>query len=109
MKSICNKRCNEMEILKLLYEFLLTGSILSKIRSLVVVLFLGLLGLKYLKIRKERKKISTQDDSYRIESIYKKNENGLYPWEVDEDDSPERISANAKRMNTNWGPERGRW
>ncbi|OFI49271.1 hypothetical protein BG261_11000 [Floricoccus tropicus] len=40
-----------------------------------------------------RKKIEEEEDL----SNYSKDENGLYPWESDTDDSPSRISDDAKR------------
>ena len=42
-------------------------------------------------------------------SQYKKNEDGLYPWEVDQDDSPKRIEPNASRYVNQARPRRGRW
>lgn len=42
-------------------------------------------------------------------SQYEKNEDGLYPWEVDQDNSPERIEKTATRYVNQARPRRGRW
>lgn len=40
---------------------------------------------------------------------FKKNADGLYPWEVDTDDSPKRIPKDAKRYVNKARLKRGRW
>jgi hypothetical protein len=40
---------------------------------------------------------------------YEKDENGLYPWEADQDDSPQRIEKTATRYVNQARPRRGRW
>lgn len=42
-------------------------------------------------------------------SQYEKNEEGLYPWEVDQDNSPARIEKTATRYVNQARPRRGRW
>ncbi len=45
-----------------------------------------------------------------LEATYGKNEAGLFPWEVDTNDSPDRVEKNAKKYNIKqYGPKRGRW
>lgn len=40
---------------------------------------------------------------------YEKDANGLYPWEVNTDDSPKKIPADAKRFVEKDKIRRGRW
>lgn len=98
-----------MEQLIEVFNYLMQGSLTSKIRSVVGVAFLLTMARQYLKVRKSRKKISVDEDQKMIEDTYEKDKNGLYPWEVDKDDSPKRISSNAKRIVNDWAPKRGRW
>lgn len=97
------------EIIDIIFEFLANGSATAKIRTLVGTLVMILLAVQYLKIRSARKKITEVEENETIEKIYEKNEDGLYPWEIDQDDSPKRIAEDARRFNNNWAPQRGRW
>jgi hypothetical protein len=97
------------EITEIIFEFLANGSAAAKIRTIVGTLVMILLAVQYLKIRSERKKITEAEENETIEKIYEKNEDGLYPWEIDQDDSPKRITKDARRFNNEWAPQRGRW
>lgn len=90
-------------------KFLLTGSFLAKMRTFFGLLFLVLCGIKYLSFRRMRKRKTEIEELEEISEIFQKNEEGLYPWESDQDDHPKRIRKDAKRISTHWGPERGRW
>ncbi|WP_206859504.1 hypothetical protein [Candidatus Enterococcus mangumiae] len=70
---------------------------------------LALIGISYLGYRLKKKK-HHQADSFETDlSQYEKNEEGLYPWEVDADDSPKRIDQKAKRYVNQARPKRGKW
>ncbi len=62
------------------------------------------LGLKIRRKNDHKNNLKESDLSQ-----YKKNEDGLYPWEVDQDDSPKRIEPNASRYVNQARPRRGRW
>ncbi|MGM0125808.1 hypothetical protein IGI37_003209 [Enterococcus sp. AZ194] len=76
-------------------------------RKLIFISFVLVVMFTYLRQRENRY------HSYRkrelVEETYEKNEEGLYPWEADTDDSPERIAKDAKRYVNTHGPKRGRW
>ena len=57
----------------------------------------------------EYRQITADEDTRQIEATYEKDENGLYPWEADTDNSPERVTPDCKPMVRDWGPKRGRW
>lgn len=68
-----------------------------------------LIALSYFLMRL-RKKNERGEDSQKDElQNFQKNEEGLYPWEADTDDSPDRIPANAKRYVNKARLKRGRW
>ena len=60
-----------------------------------------LIALSYFLMRLRKKNERSEDSQ--------KNEEGLYPWEADTDDSPDRIPANAKRYVNKARLKRGRW
>jgi len=62
-----------------------------------------------LKVRHDRRKITREEEDAMIEASYEKDENGLYPWEVDTNDHPDRVGKNSTPIKKNWGPQRGRW
>ncbi|MGL9731180.1 hypothetical protein [Enterococcus sp. DIV0756] len=68
-----------------------------------------LIALSYflMRLRKKNKhnEVSQKDELKN----FQKNEEGFYPWEIDTDDSPERIPANAKRYVNKARLKRGRW
>lgn len=69
-----------------------------------------LIGLTYLLMRISKKKDrKTHSEGDNDLSAYQKNQAGLYPWEVDTDNSPERIPPNAKRYVNKARLKRGRW
>jgi hypothetical protein len=60
--------------------------------------------------KKKREKLKEDEDTM-LSQQYEKDENGLYPWESDTDDSPDRIPDDARRYSNRktGGPKRGRW
>ncbi|WP_242704658.1 hypothetical protein [Candidatus Enterococcus ferrettii] len=67
------------------------------------------MAVRYLQNRWKHRQITAAEENQRIEAIYEKDENGLYPWEVDTNDSPERVTPETRPMVNSWGPKRGRW
>ena len=80
-----------------------------KLRRYVFVLMVLMMTLSYLKVRHSRRKISREEEDAMIEATYERDENGLYPWEVDTNDHPDRVKKNSQPIKKNWGPQRGRW
>lgn len=70
---------------------------------------LALIAVSYLITRLQKKEEHKKKPASLDFSNYEKNEAGLYPWEVDTDDSPERIPENAKRYVNKARLKRGRW
>lgn len=70
---------------------------------------LSLIGLSYFIFKVRRKKERKGQQLPSDLTGYEKDENGLYPWENDEDDSPERIKKTATRYVNQARPRRGRW
>lgn len=81
----------------------------SQMRKFLIVIMFIASAVQYLRIRKGKKKVTEQEDLENVEKYYKKNEDGLYPWEVNTNDHPDSIPKNSKRMNNSWGPKRGKW
>lgn len=78
------------------------------IRKVVFMAFVLVSAFGYLKQRKKKARPELSDDE--LERTYEKNEDGLFPWEVDTNDSPDRVGKNAKKYNIKqYGPKRGRW
>lgn len=77
------------------------------IRKLAFMLFVTVSMVSYARQRRVCRR--QEDDEIKLEELYDKNEEGLYPWEADTDDSPERIPQNAQRYVNTHGPKRGRW
>lgn len=68
-----------------------------------------LIALSYFLMRLRKKKehaVHSTDDELKN---FQKNENGLYPWEADTDDSPDRITENTKRYVNKARLKRRRW
>ncbi|MDU5512077.1 hypothetical protein [Enterococcus gilvus] len=80
-----------------------------KIRRYVFPAMVLVMTISYLKIRYSRRKITQEEENILIEATYQKDENGLYPWEADTDDHPDRVGKKCKPIQKNWGPQRGRW
>lgn len=76
-------------------------------RRLILILFISVTFFSFLKQR--LKKHRSYDELDPVEDSYQKDENGLYPWEADTDDSPDRIPDDAKKYTHHAGPRRGRW
>lgn len=70
--------------------------------------FFVCIGISYIMVRKTHRKKRKINEEENL-SNYSKNEEGLYPWEVDTDDSPEKIPTDAVRFVNNHRPKRGRW
>lgn len=76
----------------------------GNLRVLVLLVVFLLVGIvQQLRKVKKKGKITENLDEYE------KNGNGLYPWEVDTDDSPNRIPADAKRFIEKDKIRRGKW
>ena len=81
----------------------------SRGKSLLGLLVAVLMAISWVRLHKKRKKVTHEEDMKEVEQNFEKDENGLYPWEVDTDDDPKHIPDDAKPISTNWGPQRGRW
>ena len=80
-----------------------------KIRRYVFVLMVAMMTISYLKVRHERKKITQEEEDALIEATYQKDEDGLYPWEADTNDHPDRVGKNSMPIKKTWGAQRGKW
>lgn len=80
-----------------------------KLRRLIIMFVLAATTISYFRIKRTRKRITQEEEDAMIEAIYPKDEEGLYPWEVDTDDHPDRIQKGSRRISSKWGPRRGRW
>ena len=78
-------------------------------RRILIMITFTVMGIRYFQLRYKRRKVTAEEENVWIEAQYKKDENGLYPWEADTDDSPERVTPDSKPMINSWGPKRGRW
>ncbi|EPH95997.1 MULTISPECIES: hypothetical protein [unclassified Enterococcus] len=70
---------------------------------------LSIIGLSYFIYKIHRKNEHKKNDGMTNLNEYEKDENGLYPWEADQDDSPQRIEKTATRYVNQARPRRGRW
>ena len=82
---------------------------LGSVRRYLILLVLLGSTIQYLRVRKARKRITPEEEEAAIQQAYKKDENGLYPWEVNTDDHPDSIPKDSKRVTNTWGPKRGKW
>jgi hypothetical protein len=98
-----------MERIIEIINILLPGSAIAKIRTVAGMTVLILMAIQYVRNKKQRKKITEEEENKILEETFEKNEDGLYPWEVDTDDSPKSIPKDAKRVQNSWGPQRGKW
>lgn len=81
---------------------------LSIIRTAALLTILGILSWKYVRSKLASKK--NQELTEEIPENFQQDEQGLYPWEKDVNDSPDRIPENAKRYSYDSGrPKRGKW
>lgn len=74
-------------------------------RRTALMIFLLLTSIGFISQRFRKPEREVQEDLSQFEV----DEEGLYPWEVDQDDSPERIGKETKRYINQHGPKRGRW
>lgn len=83
-------------------------NILSIVRTIALFSVVGILSAKYIRSKFATKK--NQEELEEIAKNYEKDENGLYPWEKDQDDSPNRVAKETKRYTYDVGrPKRGKW
>jgi hypothetical protein len=87
------------------------GSIVKQIRWIAGIV-LGVAGYRIIirqRIRTHR--YSQEEEDKIIEEKYEKNEDGLYPWEVDTDTSDKNIAKDAAPFKNEgvWRPQRGKW
>lgn len=75
--------------------------------ALAGVILIG--SVSYLVNRHRHRHLSDDERDQEIELYFEKDQEGLYPWETDLDDSPDRIEKGAKRYILKDGPKRGRW
>lgn len=85
------------------------GAAKLNFRKMLITITFTMMAIRYLQNRHNRRKITAEEENARIEAKYEKDENGLYPWEADTDDSPQRVGPDSKPMARDWGPKRGRW
>ncbi|OJG74539.1 hypothetical protein RV10_GL004698 [Enterococcus pallens] len=78
-------------------------------RRILISLTFTMMAVRYLQNRWKHRQITEEEEIRKIEATYEKDENGFYPWEVDTDDSPNRVTPESKPMVNSWGPKRGRW
>ncbi|MGG5318753.1 hypothetical protein [Enterococcus sp. AZ072] len=78
-------------------------------KRILIALTFTMMAVRYLQNRYKHRQITAEEENQRIEAIYEKDENGLYPWEADTDDSPLRVTPESKPIVNRWGPKRGRW
>ncbi|EPH97722.1 hypothetical protein D920_01887 [Enterococcus faecalis 13-SD-W-01] len=97
------------ETFDFLIKILPGGTPMGKFKALVGTLLMIMLAVQYLKIKISRKRITEEEEAKKIEELYEKNDDGLYPWEEDMDDSPNRIAKDARQISNDWMPKRGRW
>lgn len=90
---------------------LVIAASVSPLSKLLFMLFVTLSCGQYLVLHFSKKRRDLKKEEKTIEEIYSKDENGLYPWERDTDDSPERAikekskpysNENLPRRSTRW-------
>jgi len=61
--------------------------------------------------RRRSRKRTHEHEQAAIEEVYEKNEDGLYPWEVNTNDHPDSIDSDVEADGEllSYMPERGRW
>ena len=80
-----------------------------KLRKYVGFLILIIMAVRYIKNRHYRKKITLEEEDALIEATYQKDDDGLYPWEADTNDHPDRVGKNSLPIKKTWGAQRGKW
>lgn len=80
--------------------------ILTVIRMIAVTLVLGILSWRYIRLRISRKK-QPESEEEAVKN-FEQDEDGFFPWEIDINDSPERIPDNAQRYRHDSGRSRTR-
>ncbi|WP_427814971.1 hypothetical protein ACQKTA_13575 (plasmid) [Enterococcus sp. 22-H-5-01] len=79
------------------------------IRKILFIFFIIISIFQFFK-GKKNKQINLNLSDEELEETYSKNEEGLFPWEANTDDSPKSIPKDAKRhIYKKAGPKRGRW
>lgn len=102
-----------MEVFTQLLSFssvsIAAGAGVFNVKRILIFLTFTMMAVRYLQNRWKHRQVTEEEENQRIEAIYQKDENGFYPWEVDTDDSPDRVTPETKPMVNSWGPKRGRW
>lgn len=89
--------------------FIAAGAGVFNVKRILIFLTFTMMAVRYLQNRWKHRQVTEEEENQKIEAIYQKDENGFYPWEVDIDDSPDRVTPETKPMVNSWGPKRGRW
>jgi hypothetical protein len=76
--------------------------------GVIRVIALFALALYAVSVRKRIKRKRKEELNDSLDN-FKKDENGLYPWETHTDDSPESIPSDAKVFKEKNKIRRGRW
>ncbi|MGM0166110.1 hypothetical protein IGI39_001067 [Enterococcus sp. AZ135] len=88
-----------------LMRFIGKSLVSVRLHYVAITLFLLITSVGFIIQRLRHRKREDKEDL----SQYQKNEDGFYPWEVDIDDSPDRIEKDASRYVNKHQPRRGRW
>lgn len=92
----------------MLFPIIAATNYIRGLGAIVFFLVTVISSIGYLSYRREKSKHRDQEEA-EIQATYQKDENGLYPWEADTDDSPDRVDKNSKRYVYNDRPKRGGW
>ncbi|GFH43005.1 hypothetical protein Hs30E_15560 [Lactococcus hodotermopsidis] len=94
-----------------IYGWITDGKPIRKIRGMFGIIMMYSFYSYLYKSHKRAKSRTKEMDEQLIEEMYEKNEDGLYPWEIDTDTSADRIPKDAS-VYADKGlvrPNRGRW
>ncbi|WP_430611531.1 hypothetical protein [Enterococcus sp. DIV0876] len=77
-------------------------------KRLLLLLVLFLMALRYFRYRKDKQ--ASEDISDNDLKDKYGQEDGVFPWEANNDDNPKKIPPSAKRKPIiHDGPKRGKW
>lgn len=87
------------------------NGIISIVRTVSGFSVLFIVMGTWIVAHRRAKKRTHDEDLEKIEAHFEKNEDGLYPWEVNTDDDPKNMDKNAQPdMDViDYFPQRGRW
>ncbi|MDR0199373.1 MAG: hypothetical protein LBI43_02210 [Streptococcaceae bacterium] len=98
------------EVLKAIWQWLENNPHpLTDLRTLVWFVFLVLIVGAWLAARRRSRKRTAEDEQEMIDENFQKNEDGLYPWEVNTNDHPSTVKKGTKPHPMDNLPQRGRW